>query len=158
MKTIELTRGKIALVDDEDYEILNEYYWQAICGRSGVWYAKRGVGQKMILMHCQLLNWNRGIDHIDRNGLNNQRSNLRKADQSVNNQNKRKKADATSEYLGVSWKTANGKWVAQVKSPGGRVHHLGLFTEEVDAARAYDSAVRKLYNGYVKTNFAMEVM
>jgi hypothetical protein len=161
MRTIGLTRGKVALVDDEDYERLDQYNWQAVQGPSGNWYARgrRSSAEQASghgyfrWMHQEVLGCGRGVDHIDGDGLNNQRSNLRVADQSVNNQNKRKKAGTSSQYLGVSWWEPSGKWKAQVKIPKGKVTYLGLFSEEVEAALAYDTAVRKLYTGYVKTNF-----
>lgn len=164
MKTILLTRGKYATVDDEDYEELNQYNWQAAPSRTGNWYARRrrsnaeqtdGLGY-FAYMHQRVLGCGRGVDHIDGDGLNNQRANLRRADQSVNNQNKKKKAGTSSQYLGVSWWAPSGKWKAQVKVPKGKVTYLGLFTEEVEAALAYDSAVKTLYTGHVKTNFPLK--
>ena len=166
MKAIELTRGKVALVDDEDYEVLSQYHWQAYRNKAGNWYAKRGINPSkkgsvekytLVYMHQQILDHYDGVDHLNGDGLNNQRSNLRKADQSINNQNKKKKPGTTSAYLGVSWHKQGKKWKAQVKIPKGKVTHLGLFAEEVEAARTYDQAVRALYPGYVKTNFPQQI-
>ena len=163
MRVIQLTMGKEAIVDDEDYEGLIKFSWQAKLNRSGNWYAKRGVNPskssgvrkyRLIMMHQQILGIYDGIDHIDGDGLNNRRGNLRGADQSVNNQNKRKKPGASSRFIGVSWKPRCHKWYAQIKVPKGPVQYLGVFEDEVEAAKAYDVAARSLYNGYVKTNFS----
>lgn len=161
MRKIQLTRGKVALVDDDDYDRLNQFNWQAAPSPSGNWYARRRRSSAeqtkrpgyFSWMHQEVLRCGRGVDHLDGDGLNNQRHNLRRANQSINNQNKRKKANTTSRFIGVSRYRDGIRWVAQIKEPKGKVKHLGLFDDETEAARAYDEKVRSLYSGYVKTNF-----
>lgn len=85
MKLIPLNKGKFAQVDDSDYDDIMRYKWHVVQTRGGVWYAKRSVWnggrQVCVRMHRQIMGvpyWNgQEIDHKDRNGLNNQRHNLR---------------------------------------------------------------------------------
>ena len=154
-RQIKLTKGKVAIVDDEDYEELSRYSWQAAKSYR-VWYAQRSVrvdGRMLtIRMHCQLLKWYKGIDHRNGDGLDNRRKNLRRATQSKNMQNVRKRSGVTSRYLGVSWDRVNSKWVARARVAGKQAN-LGRFTEEIEAAAAYDRAVRKHHGPGARTNF-----
>jgi hypothetical protein len=154
MKKIRLTRGKHALVDDEDYEELSQYNWQA-SPRRQTWYAQR-IGYRngrrtTIHMHCHLLKWHGGIDHINHNGLDNRRENLRKATQSVNKQNTRKKSGTTSRYLGVSWSVSHKKWQVQIRIDG-KSTYVGRSVSELEAARLYDKAALEHYGRQAQTN------
>jgi hypothetical protein len=157
MKVIKLTQGKEALVDDEDFEELNQYDWFASKTRTGNFYARRHLkgsrqaNSKLISMHRQILPGHAQIDHEDGNGLNNQRSNLRPATGTQNNANKGKVKGRTSKFKGVYWYKSRGRW-----RTGITVHekfiHLGYFTDETEAALAYNKAAVQHFGEFAKVN------
>jgi hypothetical protein len=104
-----------------------------------------------LFMHALIAGYPRP-DHIDGNGLNNQRSNLRPATAGQNNANKRKRLSATSRYLGVCWSPNQERWRARIYRDGTN-RHLGYFDSEVDAALAYDTAAREMFGEYARPNF-----
>jgi len=146
MKEIQLTQGKVALVDDVDFEELNKHRWYAMKSVN-TYYAVRRVGtskhQVGLFMHRLLLNSKYPLitDHIDRNGLNNQRTNLRSVSHRQNCQNRNSRK--SSKYVGVCWHKSNEKWHAQI-SCGGRSHSIGFFDIEEDAYEAYKNECKKV--------------
>lgn len=156
-KRIPLSRGLYTLVDDEDYEWLSQWKWYA----SGVeWiYAsrsKRGGSPWTIHMHRLVLGIVDApssvfVDHIDGNTLDNRRTNLRITD-NKGNQGNRKISGGTSRYRGVSWNKQHGKWGARI-CRNRKVHWLGSFTEESEAARAYDIAAVEHFGEFARLNF-----
>ena len=106
-------------------------------------------------MHKEVLNLTyldrSSVDHRDGNGLNNQKYNLRKCfhRQNMGNQKTRK---GTSKYKGVSWKSRDKVWAASICS-NYKVQHIGHFTSETEAAKAYDKRAIELFGEFVKTNF-----
>jgi len=97
------------------------------------------------------VNRNMCIDHINGDGLDNRRSNLRFVTATQNQANSLKRKIGKSKYKGVSFKKDKKKWVAYI-CPGGKYIHLGYFTEEKEAARAYNKAARKEYGEYCNLN------
>lgn len=156
MKVIHLTNGKECLVDDEDYEYLNQWSW----GEGSWGYARRGKPKhedgrsSIILMHRVILKVPDNLlsDHIDGNRLNNQKSNLRIATPSENQMNKSKRVDNKSGFIGVSFDNYNKKWKAQAML-NGRQKFLGLFKTAVEAAKIRDSFVKNYYGEFGKLNF-----
>ncbi len=145
MREIMLTQGKVALVDDEDYEMLMKYKWHALCYRSFE-YAGRTTSrllgrQHSVNMHWEILRYPKGkqCDHVDGNGLNNQRSNLRVVSVRGNAQNKH--FDKTSKYSGVCKK--GNSWRSTIYFKG-KHRHIGTFKREIDAASAYRVACAAL--------------
>lgn len=157
MKTLPILNSvKVALVDNEDYERLKEFQW-GLCGGG---YASSGQtrdGTHVLLHHC-ILRASPGeeIDHIDRNLLNNQRSNLRSVTRGFNVQN-RPQLNNTSGFKGVSWHVQRATWRAQTKFKG-KVYHLGLFDTPQLAAEAYDRKVLALFGPDALTNKKLNLL
>ena len=160
MKTIQLTRGMVTVVDDEDFEFLSQWKWHAGCC-GGLFYARRDVkvGEKrhVIYMHRVLIGAveGQGVDHKDRSTLNNQKSNLRFANQTSNNANTRLRKNNTSGFKGVVWHKASKRWIANVTAKGKRIH-VGLFDSPKQAADAYDEAAKKHFEDFAATNASLE--
>lgn len=153
----------MALVDDEHYDFLMQWKWRACRAKRkqtpNAFYAIRTTprpNRKCIAMHREVLRLSGFLDfpqcdHIDSNGLNNQRSNLRPATASQNRWNMRKREGRTSKYKGVYWHKKTRKWMARI----GHLYkhkYLGNFTNEIDAAKAYDSAAIKLFGEFAFLN------
>jgi hypothetical protein len=158
MKEILLTKGKIALVDDDMFDYLNQWKWYA--KNSGEnWYAKRSVwanGKKHnISMHRLLMNISDPkiqIDHKDGDGLNNQKSNLRFCTRSQNYMNKKSQVHKTSIYKGIYYHKASKKYIAKVGYNKNQIY-LGYFKNELDAAKAYDIKALELFGEFARPNF-----
>lgn len=157
MKRIPLTQGKYALVDDEDFEWLNQFKWAAHKDR-GIFYAvsrssRKDGEQKTIRMHRLILGllYKDGniSDHRNGNGIDNQRHNLRKCTVAQNAANKTKTGN--NKYRGVSLHKRSGKWYASITVNGKR-KHLGSFGKETDAAKAYNKASLKYHGEYGRPN------
>lgn len=155
MKTIPLTKGMVALVDDEDFSLVSKYRWYATISENGRYYAKRRTNAKhQVYLHREIMKASLGveIDHIDGNGLNNQKSNLRYCIRRQNAMNTTKrKPSATSRHKGVCWDKRCKKWTSKI-NPNGRTINLGLFENEIDAAIAYNKAAMKHFGEYARLN------
>lgn len=157
MKQIALTQGKFALVDDEDYEYLNQFKWYAH-KKKNTYYAKRElwINKKNVVlpMHKAILNPEIGqvCDHIDGDGLNNQRSNLRLCIKAENCRNQRIRTGTSSKFKGVSFQPSRNKWTAYITIDYKRIS-LGRFLSEEDAAKAYDAKAKVLHGEFANVNF-----
>jgi len=157
MKRIKLTRGKYALVDDEDYGRLNKDKWYA--EKNGkTFYAARNIrnsdGKRALSkMHRELMGNPVGklIDHKDENGLNNQKYNLRVCTRSQNQMNRGKTKNNTSGYKGVSWHRRIKKWGAHIRA-NNKLKHLGYFDNKNDAAKAYNEAATEYHGEFAQLN------
>ena len=146
--------NRFTLVDDEDFNWLNQWKWRTefARGKKYVCRSKReGFGTRM---HRVILKAKKGeeIDHIDGDGLNNQKVNLRFCTHAENMRNRDLQKNNTSGYKGVSWSRKNKKWQAHIKYKGKQMG-LGLFFCLIKAAAAYDEAAKKLYGKYARINF-----
>lgn len=163
MKGIELTRGLVAIVDDDRYDELYEFSWHAISS-SRTHYACRWTpraadgSRTSVRMHCYLFG-EKHVDHINGNGLDNRAENLRRAGAQRNMWNRAKRLDAetVSIFKGV---TFDGRvfrrkpWRAVIGSgKRGRYISVGSFSSEVEAARAYDDAARDMFGVFACVNF-----
>lgn len=152
MKKIPLTKGKVALVSDRDYTWLALWKWWAMWnGRH--WYAVRMVGGHNIYMHREIVGDDvTHVDHRDRNGLNNQRRNLRRSNTSLNQANARRRIDNTSGYKGVSYVKRDNTWRAYIVV-NRKFISLGYHKTKTAAARAYDKAAIKYFGKHALLNF-----
>jgi hypothetical protein len=165
MKQIPLITGGFAIVDDEDFEELIKYKWSRVKGPNTD-YARQSGGQKM-MMHRYLLKpeTNMQVDHINHNGLDNRRDNIRVCTRSENMKNVR--PYGTSKYLGVNLHKAkrlyikkdgtektyvSKRWRASI-TVDGKTKHLGLFEKEIDAAKRYDEEAAKTHGEFANLNF-----
>lgn len=92
------------------------------------------------------------IDHMNGDKADNRIGNLRVASRIENNRNRKSHSGGSSKYCGVNWKAAARKWVAAIRIDGKRLH-LGYFTDELEAARAYDAAAIKHHGEFANINF-----
>lgn len=157
-KSIPLSQGVVALVDDEDYERLRQYTWFL----SGTGYAVGFVPANgrfdLVYMHRLILNVGpeQLVDHVNPGDkLDNRRNNLRLATPRQNGQNKRVSAISTTGLKGVGWHKNRRKYHARIQIQGTR-YHLGFFDDAREAALAYDSAARTLFGAFALCNYPDE--
>lgn len=161
MKRIDISTKKypnvFALVDDEDFEWLNQWKWYARQSRTMIYvhrYSYKDGKSRSICMHRLITRASDDfqVDHINHNGLDNRRINLRKCTPSQNQGNSRLRVSNTSGYKGVVWHKRDNRWRAVIKINGDR-KYLGEFFCIVKAAKAYDAAARKYHGEFANTNF-----
>jgi hypothetical protein len=158
-RRIRLGGGKFALVDAEDYYHLAMYRWRAV--RDGQqFYATRSFRTKdgkkrKILMHRQIMKvrWDVLVDHVNRNGLDNRRANLRPATASQNARNRSKISSrkTVSRFKGIAACVGRRGWQARIRVDG-KLRFLGYYYDEVEAAKAYDRAARKYHGEFAALN------
>lgn len=154
-----------AFVDDEDFEWLSRYNWRPSIIKKSIYACRRRLANESgpagrlmhreLLSHYGLLKSNMQVDHIDGNGLNNQKLNIRNCTQSQNNHNCKKRKPqrpTTSKYKGVSWNKERNKWRAYFEIKG-KTFWIGRYVNEEDAARAYDRKALEMAGEFARTNF-----
>jgi hypothetical protein len=146
---IPLTQGKVALIDDEDYDKIKDYKWYA-CRRRSVFVAQTWDSK---FMHRIIMDAKSGemVDHINGDPLDNRRQNLRLVTNKQNLQNSCKWTKGTSQYKGVSWQSTRHKWLAQIMVDG-KVKFLGYHETELEAAKAYNEGAVKYFGEYANVN------
>jgi hypothetical protein len=147
---VPLSQGYQAVIDEEDAERVLPFNWAVSVRPEKEWtpYASGRVEGRRVLLHRFLMDAPPGIavDHVDGNGLNNRRVNLRYATQSQNLANRRTDGNKTSPYRGV--RKVKKPWYARI----GRAH-IGAYETEEEAARAYDAKARELFGEFARLNF-----
>lgn len=149
---IPLSQNKFALVDRADFDWLNQWNWSAVNAKH-TFYATRGVKlpgkifSQHLSMHRQIMDAPGGteVDHINGDGLDNRRSNLRIVTRTENMRSRKTFRNSKSGFKGVQYNPVNGRWKATL--------NIGTFDRAEEAARAYDGVARKLFGAFAKTNF-----
>jgi hypothetical protein len=151
------------MIDTTDWPMLEPYSWYvekakktyyAITQTGACSGGKQGRGKRL---HTILCPGAPQVDHIDRNGLNNKRSNLRAATVSQNNMNRGKRSNTSSPYIGVSWSADRQKWQAGIKIDGKRIA-LGRFNSAEEAALVRDAAAISLFKDRAALNFSLQLV
>jgi len=162
-KLIPLSQNKFAIVDAEDYDRLKLYKWCVSKTRHTNYAIRRTKGKmvngkrakrKAILMHRFITNAPRHlvVDHINHNGLDNRKANLRLCTRAENSRNRRSLVNKSSRYKGVSYDKERKLFIACIRCKG-KKYFLGRFKSEIKAAKAYDKKARELFGVYAFLNF-----
>jgi hypothetical protein len=152
MNEIRMLSGNVVKVSDEDFDALKEYEWREFGRYAGRIVQVNAMRNFVIYMHRQIMEHPEGlvIDHLNGDGLDNRRSNLRIATRSQNQFNRVSNKNSESRFKGVTRK--GDKWRAQIKVNGRNVH-LGCFDSEEEAARVYDKAAQEHHREFARLNF-----
>jgi hypothetical protein len=162
-RRIALSQGKFAIVDPEDHDRLSRHKWHT-CNRNRTYYAIRGQWSPKlkkrltIAMHREVIDVPDDLyaDHINHNGWDNRKANLRPATAADNARNARyPKRSTSAKYRGVWFNKGRKRWRAAIRLNGKPIH-LGYFRDEIDAGKAYDKAAKKHYGQFAILNFPNE--
>lgn len=160
MKTVPLSQGFAACVDDADYHRVSAYKWSATKTKNTVYGIRkartsdnRTTSQLLHRFILRVTDPRIHVDHRDHDGLNCQRDNLRKCVRGENDGNRRK-TRGSSQYKGVSWSKGKRCWRACIRIE--RTIHLGYFDDEAQAALAYDDAARIRFGVMALCNFDLQ--
>ena len=156
MKRIKLTKGQWAIVDDGDFEWINGYKWCAVKGGE-TYYAVRGEErggiQRKFSMHRQIMEAPQGleIDHVNHNGLDNRRGNMRLCTRGQHVRRCRPIKNKSSKYKGVRWDKDINKWRAGITLHNKSIH-IGVYEDEKEAAGAYNERAKWLFGVFAWLN------
>jgi hypothetical protein len=156
-KEIILTQGKVAIVDNEDYDYLNQFKWYA-SNKNGKFYVQKKITVSKnkttcISMHRFIMKPNKGmvIDHLDGNPLNNKKNNLRICTHAENMRNSKIRINNKSGYKGVSYQENSNNYRASIRFNNIKIN-IGDFIDPIDAARAYNAAALKYHGEFAHLN------
>lgn len=154
-RLINLTGGKFAKVSREDFKRINASKWYCSTFGYAVRFINRNGHKICIFMHREILRTPDGMetDHINMDKLDNRRENLRLCNKRQNqgNRNGSRYTTKTSSFKGVRWHKRELTWQAYI-TKNGRYHHLGTFSVETDAAKAYNAAALQHFGQFARLN------
>jgi len=157
MKEIPLTQGQVALVDDEDYEWLNNFSWHYAANTGAIRNRKIHEGPiGSLYMHREILEHHNinivrlQVDHINGINTDNRKLNLRPATAAQNLRNIFKYGSK-----GVRYEPSKRKWRARI-GINRKQMHLAYFATEIEAIEAYNKAATKYYGPYARLNIVLE--
>lgn len=158
LKTLSLSQGQVAFVDDEDFPYLSQFVWYAVHDGHQYYAARNIKGSSgrwtKTKMHREILSAVPGavVDHIDHNGLNNQKDNLRVCSQAENMRNRKTvNSNNSSGFIGVSLHHGTGKYQAKICKDRKQIY-LGLFDSSSDAYHAYVRAAKEHFGIFVSNS------
>ncbi len=160
MIELQLSQGKVALIDDEDAHVVAGRKWCAAWIRDR-WYVMRqqpvNGRERTVYLHRLIMGNPPGkiVDHRNGDTFDCRKENLRVCTTSQNNQNSTIGRHNTSGYKGVSWVRKSRRWKAQIRV-NKRCIHLGEFVDKIDASLSYDAAAREYFGDYARVNHARE--
>lgn len=164
MHKIQLTRGKVAIIDSDDLERVSLHKWHTHRGTAGYFYActftatTNGTRQRILLhRYINATPDQYETDHINGDTLDNRKSNLRTATRSQNQHNSKLRKDNKSGYKGVGWHKATMKWRVRINKDGENVF-TAYFDDIKDAARAYNTEAFALFGEFAKLNKIKETI
>lgn len=158
MKEIALTKGAVAVVDDEDYDELTKHRWNYSSGGYAIRTIPTVNGKRTNeRMHAVVMGKKDGfeIDHINGNKLDNRRCNLRHVTHRQNAQNKKSRRNSSSKYKGVTWLKKEEVWISHIVI-NGKDYHLGRYKSERDAAWVYNVWAQSFFGEYARPNILEE--
>jgi hypothetical protein len=156
LRAIQLTQGKVAIVDAEDYGLLSKFKWHAH-ERGRTWYARRAASNKTIFMHRAILEYHSydltsgEVDHINGDGLDNRKSNLQVISHAENIRKSRVQINNKSGFRGVSWHKGDRRWQVVIEVDNIK-KYIGSFRTKIAAALAYDQAAKKYFGKFANLN------
>ena len=163
-RIINLTKNMVTIVDEEDYEWLNQYKWCIGKGSGNKCYAVRrnkNLKPNKVRMHREIMNLqhanNLEVDHINGDTLDNRKSNLRICTHKDNTRNKKIQSNNTSGFNGVSFTGRENKWRSYIVIDQ-KQKSLGYFNSKEEAAKAYNEAAKKYFGEFAKLNTIEEYM
>ena len=149
MKEIILSKGAVAIVDDEDYEYLNDISWHL----SSTGYAHTTVSRRHFSMHKMIMRADRIqlVDHINGDPLDNRKVNLRLATHTENMCNRKMDKRNKSGYRGVCWNKKDKKFKVTIQHNNCQIH-LGMYSDILEAAQSYNKAAIKYHGEFARLN------
>ncbi len=152
-------RGFQAKVDESDYQLVSQFTWCIKHKGNDRYYARHifeitlpdGTKKRTKEWMHNLIMGFKPVDHINHDGLDNRRCNLRDGRPTLNLRNARKRSGTSSQYKGVFWNTQKGKWTVHIHGDDGKIY-LGSFHDEWEAAQVYNEAALKLFGAYACIN------